>query len=121
MVKLADIHPGMLLDVTVVKADAHGAVVTVSQGLRGFVPPMHMGEVSASDGRVRKSTLARFVKGATVSARVVGVDAKSKKVYLTCKKALVGSKLPIVASLEVCRWMCFCGVFLWCVFVWVAG
>lgn len=124
MVKLSDITPGMTLDVIVVKADEHGAVVSVANSLRGFIPPMHMGELSASDGRVRKSTLARFVKGGTVTARVIGVDDKSKRVYLTCKKTLVGSKLPVIGALEVgsaggggVRGVCVCGVYMfytWC-------
>lgn len=97
----ADIHPGMVLQGKVVSASAKGALLDVADGVRGFVPPMHMGELAASDGSVRKSTLARFAPDAVLPVRVLSVGSGGK-IRLTCKKTLVASKLPIVASLEVC-------------------
>lgn len=102
ILRRADLHPGKVLQGKVVSAGPKGAVLELADGLRGLVPPVHMGELCSSDGTMRKSTLSRFAEGTILATRVLSVDVSAGgKVLLTCKKSLVSSKMPIVDSLEV--------------------
>lgn len=93
-----DLFPGQLLDVTVLDATPAGLVVQITQNLKALVPKTHMTDAGVlPEGSKLPSKLKA---GKTLPARVLSVDPVHKRVQLTLKKGLVGSKLPVLADLR---------------------
>ncbi len=63
---------------------------------RAFVPTVHLSDLGS------KASRAKYKVGQEVRGRVLERDAASKRIVMTLKKALVGSKLPAIVHLEVC-------------------
>lgn len=59
---------------------------------RAFVPTAHL------------PSKTKLKVGQEVRGRVLERDAGAKKIVMTLKKALIGSKLPALAHLEVCHY-----------------
>ena len=68
---------------------------------RAFVPTVHLSDLGS------KASRAKYKVGQKVRGRVLERDAASKRIVMTLKKALVGSKLPAIVHLEVC-WPLHC-------------
>ena len=62
---------------------------------RAFVPTVHLSDLGS------KASRAKYKVGQEVRGRVLERDAASKRIVMTLKKALIGSKLPAIAHLEV--------------------
>ena len=62
---------------------------------RAFVPTVHLSDLGS------KASRAKYKVGQEVRGRVLERDAASKRIVMTLKKALVGSKLPAIVHLEV--------------------
>jgi hypothetical protein len=66
----------------------------ITPSLKALVPPLHMSDVGS------KKAKSKYKEGQTVEGRVLSVDPDAKKLRLTLKKALLGSKLPPLADLR---------------------
>uniref|UniRef100_A0A673FLS3 S1 motif domain-containing protein n=1 Tax=Sinocyclocheilus rhinocerous TaxID=307959 RepID=A0A673FLS3_9TELE len=78
---------GMSLDL-----QKHGAYVRITDHIRGLIPKIHLADV------VLKNPEKVFSSGLKVQCRVLSVDTEQKKLFLTRKKALVESTLPLFLS-----------------------
>jgi rRNA biogenesis protein RRP5 len=93
-----DLYPGQHLDVTVLDATSAGLVVQITPNLKGLVPKTHMTDAGVlPEGSKLPSKLK---PGKTLAARVLSVDPVAKRVQLTLKKGLLGSKLPVLSDLR---------------------
>uniref|UniRef100_A0A383V4G5 S1 motif domain-containing protein n=1 Tax=Tetradesmus obliquus TaxID=3088 RepID=A0A383V4G5_TETOB len=93
-----DLYPGQHLDVTVLDATSAGLVVQITPNLKGLVPKTHMSDAGVlAEGSKLPSKLK---PGKTLVARVLSVDPVAKRVQLTLKKGLLGSKLPVLSDLR---------------------
>lgn len=62
---------------------------------RAVVPTLHMSDLGT------KKAHKRFKEGQKVAGRVVGVDAPARRLTLTLKPSLLGSKLPLITCMQV--------------------
>jgi rRNA biogenesis protein RRP5 len=93
-----DLYPGQLLDVKVLDLTPAGLVVQITPNLKGLVPKTHMSDAGVlPEGSKLPSKLK---PGKTLAARVLSVDPAGKRVQLTLKKGLLGSKLPVLSDLR---------------------
>jgi rRNA biogenesis protein RRP5 len=65
-----------------------GLIVSVSDGMTGLVPDMHMADVAL------KHAERKFKEGMTVTARVLSIDPDHRQFRLSLKKTLVNSDAP---------------------------
>uniref|UniRef100_A0A7N8X5R9 Protein RRP5 homolog n=1 Tax=Mastacembelus armatus TaxID=205130 RepID=A0A7N8X5R9_9TELE len=70
----------------------HGMVVHLSDHIKGLVPRTHLSDI------ILKNPEKKYTEGMKVKCRVLSVDAENKKLYLTRKKAMVESSLPLLLS-----------------------
>uniref|UniRef100_A0A671UEH3 Protein RRP5 homolog n=1 Tax=Sparus aurata TaxID=8175 RepID=A0A671UEH3_SPAAU len=70
----------------------HGMVVHLSDHIKGLVPRTHLSDI------ILKNPEKKYVEGMKIKCRVLSVEAENKKLYLTRKKALVESTLPLFLS-----------------------
>ncbi|GBF92560.1 hypothetical protein Rsub_05174 [Raphidocelis subcapitata] len=90
---MKDLQPGQLLEGTVVASDPErGLVLQITPSIKALVPPLH-----ASDLGTKKSK-AKHREGQVVQGRVLSVDPDARRLTLTLKKALLGSKLAPLAD-----------------------
>uniref|UniRef100_A0A3B4VFG8 Protein RRP5 homolog n=1 Tax=Seriola dumerili TaxID=41447 RepID=A0A3B4VFG8_SERDU len=75
----------------------HGMVVHLSDHIKGLVPRTHLSDI------ILKNPEKKYIEGMKVKCRVLSVDAENKKLYLTRKKALVESSLPLFLSFTDAR------------------
>ncbi|KAL4451480.1 hypothetical protein ABPG75_007142 [Micractinium tetrahymenae] len=94
ILSLADLRPGMPVSGTVARVEDFGLLVSVTPTIRALVPTLHATDLGTAKG------LKKFKEGQKVAGRVLTVDAASKKVALTLKPSVVGSKLPPIAALQ---------------------
>eukprot|EP00798_Chlamydomonas_sp_ICE-L_P000495 gene495-1901_t len=97
VVSYKDMHPGQPLSCVVHSIEAYGIIVTVVGGsgtIKALVPLLH-----ASDTGTDKA-LTKFKVGQKVTGHVLDVDPVNRRMTLTLKKGLMGSKLPILASMQ---------------------
>ncbi|XP_068581648.1 protein RRP5 homolog isoform X2 [Cebidichthys violaceus] len=87
-----DLEAGQVVEGTVSILLDHGMVVHLSDHIRGLVPRTHLSDI------LLKNPEKKYVVGMKIKCRVLSVDAESKKLYLTRKKALVESSLPLFLS-----------------------
>ena len=62
---------------------------------RAMVPTIHMSDLGT------KKAHKKFKEGQKVAGRVLAVDPTARKLTLTLKPALLGSKLPPITRLQV--------------------
>ncbi|XP_061625770.1 protein RRP5 homolog isoform X1 [Phyllopteryx taeniolatus] len=84
-----DLHAGQIVEGTVSLLLNHGMVVHLTSHIRGLVPRTHLSDI------VLKNPEKKYTKGMKVKCRVLSVDVDNKKLYLTRKKALLESSLPL--------------------------
>lgn len=87
-----DIQAGQVVEGTVSVLLNHGMVVHLSGHIKGLVPRTHLSDI------VLKNPEKKYMEGMKVKCRVLSVDPENKKLYLTRKKALVESSLPLFLS-----------------------
>ncbi|XP_028264311.1 protein RRP5 homolog isoform X2 [Parambassis ranga] len=87
-----DLHSGQVVEGTVSVLLESGMTVHISSHIKGLVPRTHLSDI------LLKNPEKKYVEGMKVKCRVLSVDADSKKLYLTRKKALVESTLPLFLS-----------------------
>uniref|UniRef100_A0A8C2WBX7 Protein RRP5 homolog n=1 Tax=Cyclopterus lumpus TaxID=8103 RepID=A0A8C2WBX7_CYCLU len=75
----------------------HGMIVHLSDHIKGMVPRTHLSDI------LLKNPEKKYVEGMKIKCRVLSVDAQNKKLYLTRKKALVESSLPLFLSFTDAR------------------
>ncbi|XP_060097704.1 protein RRP5 homolog isoform X2 [Heteronotia binoei] len=89
-----DIHPGQIVEGTVLALKDFGMQVKVAGHIKGLVPHLHLADV------VLKQPEKKYSVRSTVKSRVLACNPDTKMLILTLKKSLVTSKLPILASYE---------------------
>nr|XP_020498454.1 LOW QUALITY PROTEIN: protein RRP5 homolog [Labrus bergylta] len=87
-----DLQAGQIVEGTVSVLLSHGMVVHLSDHIKGLVPRTHLSDI------ILKNPEKKYCEGMKVKCRVLSVDAESKTLYLTRKKALVESSLPLFLS-----------------------
>ncbi|XP_077380962.1 protein RRP5 homolog isoform X2 [Festucalex cinctus] len=87
-----DLQVGQIVEGRVSALLNRGMVVQLSSHIRGLVPRTHLSEI------VLKHPEKKYVEGMKVTCRVLSVDADKKEVYLTRKKTLIESSLPLFLS-----------------------
>ncbi|XP_068178536.1 protein RRP5 homolog isoform X2 [Antennarius striatus] len=87
-----DLQAGQLVEGTVSVLLNHGMIVHVSDHIKGLVPRTHLSDI------VLKNPEKKYVEGMKVKCRVLSVNPEVKKLYLTRKKALIESSLPLFLS-----------------------
>ncbi|XP_076584082.1 protein RRP5 homolog isoform X2 [Chaetodon auriga] len=92
-----DLQAGQVVEGTVSVLLSHGMVVHLSDHIKGLVPRTHLSDI------VLKNPEKKYVEGMKIKCRVLSVDAGKKKLYLTRKKALVESSLPLFLSFADAR------------------
>ncbi|RVE75743.1 hypothetical protein OJAV_G00001770 [Oryzias javanicus] len=87
-----DLKAGQVVEGTVSSLLSQGMVVHLSDHIKGLVPRTHLSDI------VLKNPEKKYVPGMKVKCRVLSVEPEGKKLYLTRKKALVESPLPLFLS-----------------------
>ncbi|XP_068606968.1 protein RRP5 homolog [Brachionichthys hirsutus] len=87
-----DLQAGQIVEGTVSVLLSHGMVVHVSDHIKGLVPRTHLSDI------VLKNPEKKYAEGMKVKCRVLSVNPEMKKLYLTRKKALIESTLPLFLS-----------------------
>lgn len=91
-----DLYPGQPLTVTLLDHTPSGAVVSISPSLTAFVPRSHL--TDGAPPPPGDKLPSRLRTGKALPARVLEVDAARKRVSVTLKKGLIGSRLPPLAD-----------------------
>lgn len=89
-----DIHTGDVMQGKVLSLKPIGMQVKVTDGIKGLVPSMHLADV------ILKQPEKKYNVGDEVRCRVLECNPAEKKLFLTLKKTLVQSKLPVLSSYE---------------------
>ncbi|XP_041640703.1 protein RRP5 homolog [Cheilinus undulatus] len=92
-----DLQAGQVVEGTVSVLLNHGMVVHLSDHIKGLVPRTHLSDI------ILRNPEKKYMEGMKVKCRVMSVDAENKKLYLTRKKALVESSLPLFLSYSDAR------------------
>ncbi|KAF3843991.1 hypothetical protein F7725_016039 [Dissostichus mawsoni] len=92
-----DLHAGQVVEGTVSVLLTHGMIVKVSDHIKGLVPRTHLSDI------LLKNPEKKYIEGMKIKCRVLSVDAENKKLYLTRKKALVESPLPLFLTFSDAR------------------
>ncbi|KAK2815754.1 hypothetical protein Q5P01_026221 [Channa striata] len=92
-----DLQAGQVVEGTVSVLLNHGMMVHLSDNVKGLVPRTHLSDI------VLKNPEKKYTEGMKVKCRVLSVDVENKKLYLTRKKAMVESTLPLFLSFADAR------------------
>ncbi|XP_059206896.1 protein RRP5 homolog isoform X2 [Centropristis striata] len=92
-----DLKAGQVVEGTVSVLLNHGMVVHLSDHIKGLVPRTHLSDI------VLKNPEKKYIEGMKIKCRVLSVDPENKKLYLSRKKALVDSSLPLFLSYSDAR------------------
>lgn len=96
----ADLVPGEKVSGKILAIEPWGILLEISEGVRGVVSSQHVPPfvVLKKAGKKGDASGGKFQVGKKIEARVLRVDLESKKTYLTMKKALLTSDMPVLAS-----------------------
>ncbi|XP_053245269.1 protein RRP5 homolog isoform X1 [Podarcis raffonei] len=89
-----DIHPGQVVEGTVLALKPFGMQVKVTEHIKGLVPRLHLADV------LLKQPEKKYSVGSTVRCRVLSCNPEARKLLLTLKRTLVNSQLPALSSYE---------------------
>ncbi|XP_034457166.1 protein RRP5 homolog isoform X2 [Hippoglossus hippoglossus] len=92
-----DLQAGQIVEGKVSVLLSHGMVVHLSDHIKGLVPRTHLSDI------LLKNPEKKYVEGMKVKCRVLSVDPATKKLYLTRKKALVETTLPLFLTFNDAR------------------
>jgi rRNA biogenesis protein RRP5 len=93
-----DLYPGQLLNVTILDHTPAGVIVSITDTIKALVPRAHMSDTAA--GSTDAKVPSKLKPGKTLPARVLSVNPITRRVEVTLKKGLLGSKLPVLAALK---------------------
>ncbi|KAL1237724.1 Protein RRP5 [Trichinella spiralis] len=91
--KIDEAAVGLRVTAKVVRVSDTAALVKVFHTFDGKIDALHF-----SDGLVSVGCRAKFVVGQTVPTRVLAVDKDLQRLYLTAKRSLVKSDLPLLSA-----------------------
>ncbi|NXA52839.1 RRP5 protein, partial [Nothocercus julius] len=89
-----DVHAGDVVKGKVLALKPIGMQVKITDGIKGLVPSVHLGDT------ILKQPEKKYSVGDEVSCRVLECRPEEKKLFLTLKKTLVQSKLPVLSNYE---------------------
>ncbi|XP_068445534.1 protein RRP5 homolog isoform X2 [Clinocottus analis] len=92
-----DLQAGQVVEGTVSVLLSHGMIVHLSDHIKGLVPQTHLSDI------ILKNPEKKYVEGMKIKCRVLSVEPEKKKLYLSRKKALVDSTLPLFLSFSDAR------------------
>ncbi|KAM6498466.1 hypothetical protein JOM56_006414 [Amanita muscaria] len=92
--QVGDVEVGQVIKGTIKKLTDSGLFVTVSGKIEGVVWPNHYADIAL------KHPAKRFKQGASIKSRVLVVDPDRNRIFLTAKKTLIESSLPVLSKLE---------------------
>ncbi|KAI9248279.1 hypothetical protein BDA99DRAFT_542639 [Phascolomyces articulosus] len=92
--RISDVPVGEEVDGTVVNVVDAGIIVRLSSTIQALVPTMHMADVKLTHPEIK------FKKDSKVRARVLSVDPGKRRVYLTLKRSLLETNLPLIKDWE---------------------
>ncbi|XP_044047429.1 protein RRP5 homolog isoform X2 [Siniperca chuatsi] len=92
-----DLQAGQVVEGRVSVLLNHGMIVHLSDHIKGLVPRTHLSDI------ILKNPEKKYMEGMKVKCRVLSVDAENKKLYLTRKKAMIESSLPLFLSYSDAR------------------
>ncbi|PWY97552.1 nucleic acid-binding protein [Testicularia cyperi] len=96
--RVSEVQPGEVVTATIIKLGLPNVMFLQLNGnVDGVVFANHFADIKLSQPE------KRFKPGLQVKARVMDVDPQRNRIVLTCKKSLVRSDLPVVASLQDAR------------------
>ncbi|KAM9323788.1 LOW QUALITY PROTEIN: protein RRP5 homolog [Gastrophryne carolinensis] len=104
-----DVQAGQIVEGTINSIEAKGMVVNITQHLNGLVPKLHLADVTLQHPE------KKYSPGKKIKCRVLNVNPSEKKLILTCKKTMIESKLPIIASFHDARPGMVTHGFIWAV------
>nr|KAJ3421087.1 rRNA biogenesis protein rrp5 [Polyrhizophydium stewartii] len=90
--RLTDIKVGTEIKGQIVRILPAGVIVAVSDSIHGLCPTRHMSDATITHPE------KLFREGSTAKFHVLAIDAANKRLLLTHKKSLMGSKLPPLVS-----------------------
>ncbi|XP_048464836.1 protein RRP5 homolog isoform X3 [Rhincodon typus] len=90
--KYQDIKPGQLVEGKITSLENYGMNVKLTHHIRGLVPRAHLSDIPL------KHPEKLYSVGNLVKCRVLMVNSDTKKLTLTLKKTLVGSKLSVITQ-----------------------
>lgn len=97
----ADLVAGEKVSGKILAIEPWGILLELSEGVRGVVSSQHVPPfVSLKKTGKKGDSSGKYQVGKKVEARVLRVDLASKKTYLTMKKTLLASEIPVLASYE---------------------
>ncbi|KAM8805938.1 protein RRP5 homolog [Eudromia elegans] len=89
-----DVHTGDVVKGKVLALKPIGMQVKITDGIKGLVPSMHLADATL------KQPEKKYSLGDEVHCRVLECRPEEKKLFLTLKKTLVQSKLPVLSNYE---------------------
>ncbi|NWJ03942.1 RRP5 protein, partial [Crypturellus undulatus] len=89
-----DVHTGDVVKGKVLALKPIGMQVKITDGIKGLVPSMHLADT------ILKQPEKKYSMGDEVSCRVLECRPEEKKLFLTLKKTLIQSKLPVLSNYE---------------------
>ncbi|KAG2221563.1 hypothetical protein INT45_002577 [Circinella minor] len=92
--RINDVPVGGDVEGTVVHVGDAGVFVRLSSTIQALVPTLHMSDVKLTHPEIK------FKKDSKVRARVLSVDVGKRRVYLTLKRSLLETNLPIIKDWE---------------------
>lgn len=96
--RVSEVEVGEVVNASIVKLGLPNAIFLQLHGhVDGVVFANHFADVKLTQPE------KRFKPGLQVKARIMDVDPSRNRIVLTCKKSLVKSDLPIVASMQDAR------------------
>ncbi|XP_077426808.1 protein RRP5 homolog [Vanacampus margaritifer] len=87
-----DLRVGQIVEGKVSVLINSGMVVQLSSHIRGLVPRTHLSDI------ILNHPEKKYAEGMKVTCRVLSVDADKKDLYLTRKKTLIESSLPLFCT-----------------------
>ncbi|XP_029707294.1 protein RRP5 homolog isoform X2 [Takifugu rubripes] len=104
-----DLQAGQVVEGTVTVLLAHGMVVHLADHIKGLVPRTHLSDI------LLKNPEKKYTEGMKVKCRVLSVEPEHKKLFLTRKKALVESSLPLFRTISDARPGCVSHGYIVCI------
>ncbi|PJF17626.1 hypothetical protein PSACC_02562 [Paramicrosporidium saccamoebae] len=89
ILRIEDVHPGQIVRGQILKVEAFGVVVSITDRIRAICPKFHLTEVQTDQA------LKSYHVGQKYKFRVVDCDPKTRRITLTRKKGLLDSTLPV--------------------------
>ncbi|XP_064601057.1 protein RRP5 homolog [Liolophura sinensis] len=92
--KLTDIQLGSVVECQVRAIHDSGMSVKLDKWTKGFISSLHLADVPL------KHPEKKFKEGDKLKCRVLQIDLAKAKLFLTNKRSLVNSKLPVISSYD---------------------